>query len=435
MYAVITRRRFLRASAITLVGTSSLTLDRAPAVAQKRELTFLSFNHFVPASDDELKRQAEVFGKQAGVTVRVDTIQAPQLFAKRAAQAASQSGHDLIVTGAADPFLYEQQLIDMGDLVDYLGGRYGGWYPFAKETCQTASGWRAVPWFWVAFPGCYNEVHFKKAGLQPPKTWDDLLKAGKILKKHGNPVGIAISHCTDANISFWSILWCNGGKVLETDGKTPAINSDKAAQVVEWYKELYKDAMEPEVLSWDNASNNRFLLSGKGSWIHNAISPYVAAVAKKMPIADEINHHSSPSGSAGIHSATTVNSLAIWKFSKNIPLAKDFIKFLFQKENYNAFIVGGSAFNQPPLKAFAEHPIWASNPKYAMLPKEADYVHEQGWPAKPNAAVQLIIVNFILPDIVAKAVNGMPTKRALAWGEEQVKLAVQGKLETKGKAS
>ena len=189
MYAVITRRRFLRASAITLVGTSSLTLDRAPAVAQKRELTFLSFNHFVPASDDELKRQAEVFGKQAGVTVRVDTIQAPQLFAKRAAQAASQSGHDLIVTGAADPFLYEQQLIDMGDLVDYLGGRYGGWYPFAKETCQTASGWRAVPWFWVAFPGCYNEVHFKKAGLQPPKTWDDLLKAGKILKKQGNPGG------------------------------------------------------------------------------------------------------------------------------------------------------------------------------------------------------------------------------------------------------
>ena len=140
-------------------------------------------------------------------------------------------------------------------------------------------------------------------------------------------------------------------------------------------------------------------------------------------------------GRPGIHSATTVNSLAIWKFSKNIPLAKDFIKFLFQKENYNAFIVGGSAFNQPPLKAFAEHPIWASNPKYAMLPKEADYVHEQGWPAKPNAAVQLIIVNFILPDIVAKAVNGMPTKRALAWGEEQVKLAVQGKLETKGKAS
>ena len=434
MTGLITRRRFLKASAITLGGAPAILLDRAPALAQKRELTFLSFNHFVPASDDEVKRQTELFAKQAGVSVRFDTIAGPQMPAKRAAQVASQSGHDVIVTGAADPFLYEQHLVDVGDLVDFLGSRYGGWYPFAKETCHTGSGWRAVPWYWVAFPGSYNEALFKKAGLQTPKTWDDLLKAGKILKKQGNPVGIAISHCTDANISFWSVLWCYGGKVLETDGKTPAINSDKAAQVVEWYKELYSDAMEPEVLSWDNASNNRFLLSGKGSWIHNPISPYVAAVTKKMPIADEINHHNSPSGPAGIHSATGVNSLGIWKFSKNIPLAKDFIKFLFQKENFDAFIVGGSAFNQPPLKAFAEHPIWASNPKYAMLPKEADYVHEQGWPAKPNAAVQLIVVNFILPDIVAKAVNGMPTKRALAWGEDQVKLALAGKLKTEGKA-
>ena len=104
------------------------------------------------------------------------------------------------------------------------------------------------------------------------------------------------------------------------------------------------------------------------------------------------------------------------------------------KASTTAFITEGSAFNMPPLKGFAEHKIWASNPKYAMLPKEAEYVHEQGWPAKPNAAVQLIIVNFVLPDIVAKAINGMPTKRALAWGEDQVKLALQGKLKTEGKS-
>jgi ABC-type glycerol-3-phosphate transport system substrate-binding protein len=97
-----TRRRFLRASAISLGGTSSVSLGRAPAAAEKRELTFLTFNHFVPASDDELKRQAEVFGKQAGVTVRVDTVASPQLFAKPAAQVVSQSGRDMIVTRAID---------------------------------------------------------------------------------------------------------------------------------------------------------------------------------------------------------------------------------------------------------------------------------------------------------------------------------------------
>ena len=46
--------------------------------------------------------------------------------------------------------------------------------------------------------------------------------------------------------------------------------------------------------------------------------------------------------------------------------------------------------------------------------------------------MQLIQVNYVLPDMVAKAVNGMPTKRAMAWAEDQVKLAVQGKLKEAG---
>src|SRR5215813_4928106 len=113
------RRHFLRTTAVGIAGLAAL--DRAPAYAQKRELTFLSWNHFVPAADDELRRQAEVFSKQAGVTVRVDTIAHLQLPAKYAAEAASQSGHDMIFTGGADPFLFENHLADVGDLVDDLG--------------------------------------------------------------------------------------------------------------------------------------------------------------------------------------------------------------------------------------------------------------------------------------------------------------------------
>jgi multiple sugar transport system substrate-binding protein len=164
------------------------------------------------------------------------------------------------------------------------------------------------------------------------------------------------------------------------------------------------------------------------------VSPYAAAVSKKLPIADDINHHTSPAGPAGTHSAPPINSMAIWKFSKNVGLAKDFIRFLFQKENYDPWIVASQGFNHPPLRNLADHPIWSQNPKFAMLPKEAEFAHERGWPAKPNAAVQLVQVNYVLPDMLAKAINGMPPKRAMAWAEDQVKLAVQGKLETKGKA-
>jgi len=401
-------------------------------VAQKKELTFLSVNHFVPSSDDDLRRQAEAFGKQAGVTVRVDTIAGLQLPAKRAAEAQAQAGHDLVFLSHADPYLFENQLVDVGGLVDSLGKQYGGWYPFAAESAQTASGWKAVPWYWVSFPASYNMAHFRKAAQEPPRTWDELLKSGKALKKQGTPVGIAISHTGDANTTFWAILWGFGGKVLEADGKTPAVVSDNTARAIEWYKELYKDAMEPEVLSWDDASNNRGILSGKLAWIHNPISPYNTALKEKMPIADDINHHPSPAGPAGTHSAPPINMISVWKFSKNIPLATEFLKFLFQKENYDAWIVAGNAFNHPPLRHLADHPIWARNPKFAMLPKEAEFAHPRGWPAKPNDAVGRIEVNYVLPDMVAKAVNGMPTKRAMEWGQDQVAQAVKGQLKVSG---
>src|SRR2546427_9667198 len=134
----VNRREFLKAAAGATAGMAWLASGRAPAFAQKRELTFLSWNHFVPASDEELRRQAEVFGKQAGVSVRVDTIAHLQLPAKFAAEAQAQSGHDMILTGGADPFLFEKQHAQVGDPIDELGQKIWGWGTFAREGAPTA---------------------------------------------------------------------------------------------------------------------------------------------------------------------------------------------------------------------------------------------------------------------------------------------------------
>jgi len=121
------RREFLRiTSGATASMASWLALGRAPAFAQKRELTFISWNHFVPASADELRKQADAFSKEAGVTVRVDTIAHLQLPAKYAAEAQAQSGHDMIFSYDANPFLFENLLVDVGDVVDELGKKYAG---------------------------------------------------------------------------------------------------------------------------------------------------------------------------------------------------------------------------------------------------------------------------------------------------------------------
>ena len=65
-----------------------------------------------------------------------------------------------------------------------------------------------------------------------------------------------------------------------------------------------------------------------------------------------------------------------------------------------------------------------------MLPKEAEFAHPRGWPAKPNDAVGRIEANYVLADMVAKAVNGLPTKRAMEWAQDQIALAVKGQLKS-----
>src|SRR5207247_9514102 len=91
----VTRRRFLGQGAGAAAGMASwLAFGRAPAHAQKRELTFFSWNHFVPAADDELRKQAEAFGKQANCAVRVDTVPHLQMHAKLPAGAQASPGQD-----------------------------------------------------------------------------------------------------------------------------------------------------------------------------------------------------------------------------------------------------------------------------------------------------------------------------------------------------
>jgi multiple sugar transport system substrate-binding protein len=100
----VNRRGFLRASAGGLAGVAAvLALRQPPAMAQARELNVLSWNHFVPASDDKLREQAEAFSKQRGVKVRVDTIAHLQIPSKLAAKAQTQSGHDIVILGRSAP--------------------------------------------------------------------------------------------------------------------------------------------------------------------------------------------------------------------------------------------------------------------------------------------------------------------------------------------
>jgi multiple sugar transport system substrate-binding protein len=421
----VSRRRFLGTTTAGLAGI--LATRTAPAVGQTREISYLCWNNFAPLSDKKLAEIGQRFTKDTGIKIKIDHIAHAQQAAKYASEVQSQAGHDLIEMRMHFPWLYEPQLVDVSDVAAEMEKKYGKALSSAQETAQVKGVWRAVPQYHLFFVATYREDLFKRAGLKVPDTWEDLYTVGKELKKMGHPVGIPISQNYDSISTAGPVLWSNGGLEIDKDGKTVRINSPATEQTVEWFKKVYRDCMEPEVLSWTDSSNNDSIAAGKAGWIHNPVSAYLTARNRKMVTADGINHHRSLAGPHGRHETDVPRHIGIWKFSKNIEPAKEWIRYLIgKKEVYDEYIMSGDAFLLPTYVSLGDHPVLKTDPKFAALKPEGIEFHCYGWPAPPSDKVQRITNEFILPNMIAKAVTGTSTKDAVAWAEKEMKRIIAG---------
>src|SRR6266699_3309973 len=151
---------------------------------------------------------------------------------------------------------------------------------------------------------------------------------------------------------------------------------------MEFVKRLYAEAMDPEVLAWDDASNNRCLNAGKCIDIHNPISAFESAKKDKIlvpgtqqPIAEVIDHINTPRGPKDRKATTAFFCVGIWNFSKNVELAKDFLRFHFQPENQAKWVEAGHGFNMPFLNNLTNHPVYRSDPQYRHIPDVARADH------------------------------------------------------------
>jgi multiple sugar transport system substrate-binding protein len=53
-----------------------------------------------------------------------------------------------------DPFKFKENPLDLTDLAEYLGAKYGGWYPVARKYGMNGDRWIALPQ--GASGGCMN---------------------------------------------------------------------------------------------------------------------------------------------------------------------------------------------------------------------------------------------------------------------------------------
>ncbi len=415
----LSRRGFLKIGGAGVAGGSLLTMldaRRAPAQIKGTSLRIIMWSHFIPAYDAWLDDFAKKWGDQQGVRVRIDHIPHLELPARYAAEFAAGAGHDLIYfVGQILTAQYHKNLVDLGDLADALGKKHGGWIDSGKQLGQVAGTWYAIPHFYISIPVLWRKDLFNAVGMDTPKTWEDLRKAGRLCKAKGNPTGMPFSHCNDANHNWRALMYCYGVKETDPSGQTPIIDSKETREALRFAKAMYDEGMTPEVFSWDDASDNRFLASGVASWIHDAISAFRTTEQTNPKVFQHTFMVPEVAGPAGVRNVSDPNVFAIWKFSKNVQAAKEFISALH--DNHAAAMTASLGYNMPFLKEFYKKPMpgLGNDAKLAVLQDNLNINAFFGYPGPITPAAQEVLTTFVVPDMFTRVARGGDVDEAVKW--------------------
>jgi multiple sugar transport system substrate-binding protein len=277
----------------------------------------------------------------------------------------------------------------------------------------------------------YRKSLFEEVGYKEfPKTWEQYRDAGKKLKAKGYPIGQTLGHTFgDAPTFSYTYFWSWGGKEVEKDGKTVALNSKGTLDSVKFMVGFWKDAFDEGGLAWDDSNNNRAFLSGTICASLNGASIYIASLRDKDKfktdkgalLHTDIAHAPNPAGPAGAFLNHTTFHHGIMNYSKNQKLAKDFLRWWHQKEHYEPWFLSQKGFSVGPTTEWEKHKMWDEDPVMLPFRTGARAFRLFGWEGPPNAKATEVQSKYIITDMYAKAVQGMAAEDAVKWAEGELK--------------
>jgi hypothetical protein len=136
-----------------------------------------------------------------------------------------------------------------------------------------------------------HRSHEKHAGIDvvamypaggPPKaeawTLDAMLKAAEACQKAGFPFGIGLGTTEDNTDTSGAIFQSFGANLVDAKGNI-SVKTDSVRQALDYYKKLAQ-YLPPDAPAWDNTSNNKWLIAGKGALIMNPPSSWAGRQAR-----------------------------------------------------------------------------------------------------------------------------------------------------------
>ncbi len=427
----VSRRRFLKRAGAAVVGISAGPAVIIPGRAQRKTLRILQWKHFVPGHDEWFDGTfIREWGEKNDTEVVVDHVGLGEMPKRAAAEAAAGQGHDLVMLLTPTP-VYEDRVIDHREVVEEAERRYGRAVDYVYKSVYNPKTEKYFGFCTNPIPAVltYRQDLWDAVGVAPT-TWADVLRGGRRIKLlHERPVGISLAPEHNGNYSLRAILYSFGSSVQDADGN-PALKSKQTLEAIRYVKALFEEAMSRDVLSWDAASNNRYLLADEGSLTLDTISIVRAAESKALPVNEHLHLAPLPAGPDGVAIGPAFGFLTymIWTFAENVDGAKQFLVDLVGSSRA-AFLASGFQ-NMPSYpdtipdmaELVAGDAAGTPTGRYDLLSGTARWNTNAGYPGFTNAAVDEVFAKGLVPTMFAAAARGaLSPEAALDVADAEVK--------------
>jgi len=436
MTYIITRRDTLRlaaggaALAALAERVAAQPVPRAEVAAPKlpiengATLRILRPARFVEPDETIFRANTAKFQQATGIETRVDFVGWEDIRQQSAVASNTGTGPDIVLGWAEDPHVYVDKLIDLSDVAEYLGKRYGGWSFLAEKYGKRdkTNNWIGIPFGGASGPLVYRKSAVKEAGYDKiPNDHAEYLKLCQALKKLNKPAGFALGNAVgDANgFANW-LIWSHGGYLVGEAGKV-AINSKETIAALEYLKQLYPTFIGG-TLGWGDPSNNRAYAANEVWLTANGVSLYFAL--KNDPalraIAEDTEHQPLPFGVVGkAPQASLILNAMLFRHSKFPNAAKTYLQYMMESEQYDPWLTGCLGYWSHTLRGYAKSAVWDSDPKLAVYRHATDNQFWTGYKGPISHAAGTVAAEYVLVQMCASVASGQATPQEAAREAER----------------
>jgi len=366
---MLTRRDVLKQAGMVaaLATTAPWWLVRRAHAARREKLIVWSSIALAPQVDKILKEQCFAYAKQAGIKenelqyVELGTgQQAPKMVA------ALEAGNppDVARAGSSYASLYRSQghLLEVTDIVEKMQQVPGGLFPVCLKAAMHKGKAYGVPYQVSPRPLVTRLDLLEAAKVDPPKTWDELIEVCKTLQKPPKLTGfgICLGLTTDADNDVMNVIWSYGGKLVEADDKTVALNSPGTVQAVQLIADMFnKHKIIPKgTISWDNQGNNKAYQSRQVIFVLNPTSIYAHLAESDKELYDVTGLLPVPAGPAGSVQSLGTGEWVLFKHNPYPEVAKGLVQYSMEPENLRIVMEEGGGRWGPPYRGMYASDFW-----------------------------------------------------------------------------